>query len=178
MGLLRRTPEDALGPFSDKPLEGTNELRLLSAKIHTVGCSGLRTASVRGFRLSSGDGADVAGFDLGPSPEEHLLAAVGSSLAQAISNVACSRDLSIDRIDIALDAEVILDPISGNGTGTIRRVHVVAVIASEDPVGHFAGIGDDVLAHAPLVSAVTFPVELSVNIEKVEPSERHADWQI
>lgn len=178
MGLLRKPREDVPLRSPDPPLQGSSELRMISAKIHTVGCSGLRTASVRGFRLSSGDGGDVAGFDLGPSPEEHLLAAVGSSLAQAISNVACSRDLSLDRIDIALDAEVIVDPLSGNGTGIIRRVHAIAVIASEDPAGHFSGLGDEVLSRAPLVSAVTFPVELSVNVETVEPSERHSDWQI
>lgn len=162
MSLLHRSREDAPSP-SDQPPGGSRELRVISAKIHTVGCSGLRTASVRGFRLSSGDGADVAGFDLGPSPEEHLLAALGSSLAQGISNVACARDLSLDRIDIVLEADLLVDPLSGNGTAVIRGVTGHASIASEDPAGHFAGVGEEVLAIAPLVSAVTFPVSLSLS---------------
>jgi len=153
-------------------------LRVISAKIHTVGCSGLRTASVRGFRLSSGDGADVAGFDLGPSPEEHLLAALGSSLAQAISNVACARDLSLDRIDIALDGEILVDPLSGNGTASIRAVAGHATIASEDPAGHFVGVDDEVLAAAPIVAAVTFPVSLSIEVTGIDPAIQHSDWQI
>jgi hypothetical protein len=177
MSLLHPPREDA-SASSPRSIDGPTELRSISANIHTVGCSGLRTASVRGFGLSSGDGADIAGFDLGPSPEEHLLAALGSSLAQAVSNVACARDLSVDRIDIALNADVLVNPLSGNGTVSILGVSSRAVIASEDQGGHFAGLGDEVLARAPLVSAVTFPVSLAVEIVDVDPTAKHSDWQI
>jgi hypothetical protein len=177
MSLLHPPREDA-SASSRRSNDGPAELRSISAKIHTVGCSGLRTASVRGFRLSSGDGADIAGFDLGPSPEEHLLAALGSSLAQAVAGVACARDLCVDRIDISLEAEVLVNPLSGNGTVSILGVSSNAVIASEDPSGHFAGLSDEVLARAPLVGAVTFPVALTVEIVDVQPATKHSDWQI
>lgn len=177
MSLLHRPSEDA-SASSDRAMDGSTEIRSISAKIHTVGCSGLRTASVRGFRLSSGDGADIAGFDLGPSPEEHLLAALGSSLAQAVSSVACARDLSIDRMDITLDADLLVNRLSGNGTASIGAVAGHAIIASEDPAGHFAGLSDEVIARASLVGAVTFPVRLTVEIVDIDPTVKHSDWQI
>ena len=108
MSLLHRTRDSAFPPAD---LSGDEDPggRRISARVHTIGCSGLRTSMVRGFRMSSGDGADVAGFDLGPSPEEHFLAALGASISQTISHLACVRGLSIDRVDVDLTGELAPD---------------------------------------------------------------------
>jgi hypothetical protein len=177
MSLLHRSNASSSQPLNGREVE-RGEVRTISASIHTVGCSGLRTVSVRGFRLASGDGADIAGFDLGPSPEEHLLAALGSSLAQAVASVACARDLCVDRLDIALEADLLVDPLSGTDGVSIRQAGARAVIASEDPAGHFAGVSDEVLARAAVVRAVSFPVTLHIDVVAIEPAEQYSDWQI
>jgi uncharacterized OsmC-like protein len=152
--------------------------RTIQARVHTVGCSGLRTVTVRGFRLSSGDGADVAGFDLGPSPEEHLLAAVGSSLAQTIAHVACAHDLSIDRIDIDLTADLIPDRQMAHIAGHIARIDAALTLTSEDEPQRFEALADDVLRSSPLAALVTAPVTLAITVEPVEPPTLIGDWQI
>src|SRR6186997_2659934 len=129
MGLLHSTRDSTRNPIDIQPELGDD--RIL-ARVHTIGCSGLRTAIVRGFRLSSGDGADVAGFDLGPSPEEHFLAALGSSISQTISHLACVRGLSIDRVDVDLTGELASDHDPSHVAGHLERITVEAEIASED----------------------------------------------
>jgi uncharacterized OsmC-like protein len=146
--------------------------------VHTVGCSGLRTVTIRGFRLSSGDGGDVAGFDLGPSPEEHLLAAVGSSLAQTVAHVACAQDLSIDRIDIDLSASLVPDQQTAHIAGHISRITGTVKLTSEDDPARFAALADDVLGTSPLAALITAPITLEVNVEPVEPQYLVGDWQI
>ncbi len=174
MTVLRRGDDAS----SRSEFDRADVVRVLTARLHTVGCSGLRTISVRGFRLSSGDGGDVSGFDLGPSPEEHLLASIGASLAQTLARVACARDLQLDRTDFVLDARIRIDPLSGDGAVRIEEMLARATVASEDPAGHFAGVGEEVLARSPLVAAVNFPVRLSVTVESIDPATRHGDWEI
>lgn len=154
------------------------EARAISARVHTVGCSGLRTVTIRGFRLSSGDGADVAGFDLGPSPDEHLLAAVGSSLAQTIAHVACAQDLSIDRIDIDLTGHLEPDRQMARIAGILRRIDTAVTLTSEDEPSGFSRLADDVLRASPLAAVISVPIRMSVTVEPVEPGSDAGDWQI
>lgn len=152
--------------------------RSISARVHTVGCSGLRTVTIRGFRLSSGDGAEVAGFDLGPSPEEHLLAAVGSSLAQTIAHVACAHDLSLDRIDIDLTARLEPDHQMAHIAGRITGIAAGACLTSEDAPERFGALADDVLATSPLATLIAAPISLTVSVEPAEPRSAADNWEI
>ena len=152
--------------------------RSIAARVHTVGCSGLRMVTIRGFRLSSGDGAEVAGFDLGPSPEEHLLAAVGSSLAQTIAHVACAHDLSLDRIDIDLTAGLEPDQQMAHIAGRVTGIAAQASLTSEDAPERFDTLADDVLATSPLGALISAPISLTVTVEPVEPGAAADDWQI
>jgi uncharacterized OsmC-like protein len=151
---------------------------VINARVHTVGCSSLRTVTIRGFRLSSGDGADVAGFDLGPSPEEHVLAAVGSSLAQTIAHVACAHDLSVDRLDIDLVAKLIPDQEMAHIAGRIDRIDATVTLTSEDEPKRFSALADDVLRTSPLAALISAPITLKVNVEPLEPVAFVDDWQI
>lgn len=152
--------------------------RAISARVHTVGCSGLRTVTIRGFRLSSGDGADVAGFDLGPSPEEHLLGAVGSSLAQTVAHVACAQDLSIDRIDIEVTGLLEPDQEMAHIAGRIKRIDGAITVTSEDAPGSYSRLADDVLRCSPLAAVIAVPLHIAVIVDPVEPESGVGDWQI
>lgn len=149
--------------------------RSIEARVHTVGCSGLRTISIRGFRLSSGEGGHVAGFDLGPGPEEHLLGALGASLSQSVAQVACEHDLHIDRLDIALEAAITTD----RSPGQIVRVYAGIRLETDELPAAFDGIEPAILAQSSVATALAIPIELSLNLIQVDPDRLSADdWQI
>lgn len=149
--------------------------RTLTASVHSVGCSGLRTISIRGFRLSSGEGNDVAGFDLGPSPEEHLLGAIGAILARSTVAVACQRGLDLDRFDLKLTA---LIPES-RGPLIFDSVHVVIRIESACEAPAFVGLEGELLAHSAIDSWFNRPILLDLNVHPVDPARISADdWVI
>ena len=173
----RQTGVNGFAPSADSAT-GDPRRRTISARVHTVGCSGLRTVTVRGFRLSSGDGGDVAGFDLGPSPEEHLLAAVGSSLAQTIAHVACAHDLSLDTIDISLMAGLEPDQQMAHLAGRMTGIAAQACLTSEDAPERFTTLADDVLGTSPLATLISIPISLSMSVKPVEPKSRADDWEI
>lgn len=149
--------------------------RSIEARVHTVGCSGLRTISIRGFRLSSGEGGHVAGFDLGPGPEEHLLGAVGASLAQAVAQVACEQDLRIDRLDLALEATITID----RPPGRIVSISAVAKLETDEPASAFDGIDAAVLIASNVVQSLRIPIALTLELVPTDPERLIADdWQI
>jgi len=149
--------------------------RSIEARVHSVGCSGLRTISIRGFRLSSGEGGHVAGFDLGPGPEEHLLGAVGASLAQAVAQVACEQDLLIDRLDLRLEAAITTD----QSPGRIVAIEAVARIETDEQAAAFDGIEPAVLAKSNVAATLRIPIDLTVELLPTDPDRLAAgDWQI
>ena len=179
MSLLHRTRDAAVPPFEPSG-RGESGDRRISARVHTIGCSGLRTSMVRGFRMSSGDGADVAGFDLGPSPEEHFLAALGASISQTISHLACVRGLSIDRVDVDLTGELAPDRDPSHVAGHLERITVAAEIASEDEPNLLQQLDDVVLTSTPLMRGISFPVAFSLSVIELAPKSgsNGDDWEI
>jgi uncharacterized OsmC-like protein len=180
MGLLHSTRDSAQTPLVDGVNEPEPEGDRISARVHTIGCSGLRTATVRGFRLSSGDGADVAGFDLGPSPEEHFLAALGASVSQTIAHLACIRDLSIDRIDIDALGEIAKDHNPAHVAGHLKSIQLNVEIASDDEKNLLQALEPLILDSSPLARGISLPIGLHLNVVELEPASagNGDDWEI
>lgn len=179
MSVLHRTRDSAVPPI-EMTLDGAPGGRRISAQVHTIGCSGWRTSTVRGFRLSSGDGADVAGFDLGPSPEEHFLAALGASISQTISHLACVRGLSIDRVDVDLTGELAPDHDPSHVAGHLERIAIEAEIASEDEPNLLQQLDEVVLSSTPLMRGISFPISFSLTVIELVPKSGSSgdDWEI
>jgi uncharacterized OsmC-like protein len=177
MGLLHGTRSSTQNPIDIQPELGDD--RIL-ARVHTIGCSGLRTAIVRGFRLSSGDGADVAGFDLGPSPEEHFLAALGASVSQTISHLACVRGLSIDRIDVDVLGEIALDHNPAHVAGHLNGIRLNVEIASGDEPNLLQALEPLILESSPLARGISLPLDLKLIVIELEPGRAvdGDDWEI
>ena len=143
----------------------------VTASVHSVGCSGLRTIAIRGFRISSGEGAHVSGFDLGPSPDEHLLGALGASLSQTFMNVACVQGLSVDRFDLDIEATA--------GESGIAEVRSAVRIENDHSSDAFDGIEDRVLASWSLAKWMTVPITIDVSVRPIDPRRRAGDdWVI
>src|SRR4051794_9172223 len=180
MGFRHSTHDSAQTPLVSVVNEPEPEGDRISARVHTIGCSGLRTAMVRGFRLSSGDGADVAGFDLGPSPEEHFLAALGASVSQTIAHLACIRDLSIDRIDVDVLGEIAKDHNPAHVAGHLHSIQLNVEIASDDEVKLLQALEPLILDSSPLARGISLPIELDLTVIELEPGSGGDgdDWEI
>ncbi len=180
MSLLHSTRDSVKTPDIDNVNEPEPEGDRISARVHTIGCSGLRTAMVRGFRLSSGDGADVAGFDLGPSPEEHFLAALGASVSQTISHLACVRGLSIDRIDVDVLGEIAPDHNPAHVAGHLSSIRLNVEIASDDELNLLQALESLILESSPLAKGVSLPLDLKLTVIELEPGNTGEgdDWVI
>jgi uncharacterized OsmC-like protein len=180
MGLLHSTHDSAQTRRFDSANEPEPDGDRISARVHTIGCSGLRTAIVRGFRLSSGDGADVAGFDLGPSPEEHFLAALGASVSQTIAHLACIRDLSIDRIDVDAVGEIAKDHNPAHVAGHLQSIQLKVEIASDDEVTLLQALEPLILDSSPLARGISLPIELDLTVIELEQGSggNGDDWEI
>jgi organic hydroperoxide reductase OsmC/OhrA len=149
--------------------------RSIEARVHAVGSSGLKTISIRGFRLSSGEGDHVAGFDLGPGPDEHFLGALGASLAQSVSTLCCSRGLPVDRIDVTVGASMTTEALTGDFIG----IHADVRIESASQSTEFEGVASAVLAHSAIANAIRIPIDVRWNIVPLDPDRLDAvDWQI
>jgi uncharacterized OsmC-like protein len=149
--------------------------RSIRASVHTVGCSGLHTIAIRGFRLSSGEGAHVAGFDLGPDPDEHFLGAIGASVAQAVMQLACERGLPIARLDAEISAQISTGREPANLIGLTGSVQ----IESADARGQSAISTSEIVARSTILRAISIPLDLEVNIVPPDPDQPLADdWQI
>ena len=149
--------------------------RSIEARVHSVGCSGLRTISIRGFRLSSGEGAHVAGFDLGPGPEEHLLGALGASLSQAVAQVACEHDLHVDRLDIELEAAITTDCSPGRIVSVAARIR----IETDEQPAAFDGIEPAILTQSNIALALAIPIDVALELVPIDSDRFSAgDWQI
>jgi uncharacterized OsmC-like protein len=180
MGLLHSTRDSAQTPLTNGVSDPESEGDRISARVHTIGCSGLRTAMVRGFRLTSGDGADVAGFDLGPSPEEHFLAALGASVSQTIAHLACIRDLSIDRIDVDALGEIVKDHNPAHVAGHLKSIRLNVEIASDDELNLLQALEPLILDSSPLARGISLPIELDLTVIELAPGSGGDgdDWEI
>jgi len=169
-----RTPPGVTAPVTAQTRSAL-PARSIEAKVHSVGCSGLRTISIRGFRFSSGEGDHVAGFDLGPSPEELLLGAIGASLSQTVATVACNRDLDIDRVDLLLEARISVERPAGRFIG----IDVSIRLESECDPSAFESFEDDVLEASAVVSLLNVPIAIEIDVLPINENRREAgDWQI
>jgi len=180
MGLRHSTRDSAQTPLTNGVSDPESEGDRISARVHTIGCSGLRTAMVRGFRLTSGDGADVAGFDLGPSPEEHFLAALGASVSQTIAHLACIRDLSIDRIDVDALGELAKDHNPAHVAGHLKSIRLNVEIASDDELNLLQALEPLILDSSPLARGISLPIELDLTVIELAPGSGGDgdDWEI
>jgi organic hydroperoxide reductase OsmC/OhrA len=156
-------------------LVSRRQTRTIAVRAHAVGSSGLRTISIRGFRLNSGEGDHVAGFDLGPSPEEHFLGAIAASLAQAAAVHCCARGLYSRSIGVTASAVLSRKPDGGR----FNSLEATIEFESEEAIAEFSGIEAEVLATSPLAHAIAIPVELNIVVRPIDAERIEADdWQI
>jgi uncharacterized OsmC-like protein len=92
----------------------------------------------RPFALEADHPAVLVGEDAGPTPAEHLLAALGGCLMSGLANIAAARGIDLGEVTAHIEGDIDLLGIFGlddsvrNGFGAIRVTFEVAGAAEAD----------------------------------------------
>ena len=93
----------------------------VEATVRTEGRSGVRRVQIRGHQFLTDSGPEMGGFDLGPSPVETLLGALGGCLAHTIIIQAAVRTIPLDSLEVTVSATS--DPRAGHPAHPDIPVH-------------------------------------------------------
>ena len=93
----------------------------VEAIVRTEGRSGVRRVQIRGHQFLTDSGPEMGGFDLGPSPVETLLGALGGCLAHTIIIQAAVRTIPLDSLEVTVSATS--DPRAGHPAHPDIPVH-------------------------------------------------------
>lgn len=113
--------KEAVTVARQKAAEGTATPKRVEAKVRVEGRSGVRRVQIRGHELLADSGPETGGFDLGPSPVEALLGALGGCLAHTILIQAAVRNIPLDALEVTVTATS--DPRAGHPAHPEVPVH-------------------------------------------------------
>ena len=109
----------------------------IAVSVTATGRDGVRRVSIRDHRQLLDSSIELGGFDLGPSPVETLLGALGGCLAHTIIVQAAARSVPLDGVSI--DVSATIDPRAGHPKHPEVPVHPTAityVARIESPADH------------------------------------------
>ena len=105
----------------DKVAQTNPAPKRVEAKVRAEGRSGVRRVQIRGHQFLTDSGPEMGGFDLGPSPVETLLGALGGCLAHTIIIQAAVRNIPLDSLEVTVSATS--DPRAGHPAHPDIPVH-------------------------------------------------------
>lgn len=98
---MRETVREQRLKTKDAPLIA----RPIAAKVTAMGGSGARKIQIRDFELISDAKPEAGGFNLGPTPVELLMGAVGACLSSSFLHQAAMRGIPVDEVIIDVTAQ-------------------------------------------------------------------------
>lgn len=136
----------------------------VSAQVNVEGRAGVRRVRVRDFQFLTDSGPETGGFDLGPSPVEVLLGALGGCLAHTIVVQAALRGVPLDALSVDVSATV--DPRAGHPAHPDVPVHPreIAYVARIDSPADEATVRallDAAERVCPVTALLTEPQEVT-----------------
>lgn len=105
----------------ERVAQSTPAPKRIEAKVRVEGRSGVRRVPVRGHQFLTDSGPELGGFDLGPSPVETLLSALGGCLVHTIIIQAAVRNIPLESLEITVSATS--DPRAGHPAHPDVPVH-------------------------------------------------------
>ncbi|MFM9107522.1 MAG: OsmC family protein [Chloroflexota bacterium] len=96
----------------ERVAETTPPPRQVTATVTAADRAGVRRVRIRDHHGLLDSGPEMGGFDLGPSPVESLLGALGGCLAHTIIVQAAARQIPLDAVTVEVAATV--DPRAGH----------------------------------------------------------------
>ena len=147
--LLERQRPDPSGPRSSPPLR---------AHVRVEGGTGLRhvrTGPGR-FQFFHDNSRDFAGFDLGPTVEEHQIGVMGTCLTHIFEIQAAQRQVVLDGLEIQVDG-VLTPRRAGGDPPRLRDVHYTVFITSPAPAQEIDSLRQAVEAVCPIYNLLKDP---------------------
>ncbi|MCA9878255.1 MAG: OsmC family protein [Thermomicrobiales bacterium] len=138
--------------------------RRIEATVRAEGRSGVRRTQIRGHEFLTDSSRELGGFDLGPSPVETLLGALGGCLAHTIIIQAATRDIPLDALEVSVGA------VSDPGTNQPRDITYQVRITSpenQEKVERLVAAAESV---CPITSLLVNPQRVSGSVVVATPT--------
>lgn len=136
---------------------GRGSVRPASVKVRTEGSSGVRHIQIRDFHLLSDLGPDTSGFDLGPTPFELQLGALGSCLTQTFLVQAVAHGIELDQIEVEVSGEL-GSAYSGSGAErTPSEIYYTIHVNSAATQAELTQLLVDVERESPICQLISTP---------------------
>ncbi|MFT4039145.1 MAG: OsmC family protein [Thermomicrobiales bacterium] len=156
----------------ERVAQGAASPKTVQAKVRAEGRSGVRRVQIRGHQFLTDSGPEMGGFDLGPSPVEALLGALGGCLAHTIIIQAAARNIPLDALEVTVSATA--DPRAGHPKHPDVPVHpqdityLVEITSPESPerIEHLVEVSEQV---CPITSLLVNPQRVTGSVV-VQPS--------
>ncbi|MFN8678640.1 MAG: OsmC family protein [Thermomicrobiales bacterium] len=113
----------------ERVAQSTPAPKRIEAKVRVEGRSGVRRVPVRGHQFLTDSGPELGGFDLGPSPVETLLSALGGCLVHTSISQAAVRIIPLDSLEITVSATS--DPRAGHPAHPREIAYEVRITSPE-----------------------------------------------
>lgn len=148
--------------------------REVKATVRVDQVNGARQVSIRHHAFVNDSGAEMGGFDLGPSPVETLLGALGGCLAHTILIQAALREVPLDGLDVTVTARS--DPRAGHPKHPDVPVHPQDIVcaveinspADERTLARLLAAAERV---CPITSLLTQPQAVKTTLVQVRALE-------
>jgi uncharacterized OsmC-like protein len=128
-----------------------------TAVVRTEGSSGVRHIQIRDFHLLSDIGPDNCGFDLGPTPFELQLGALGSCLTQTFLVQAVARGIHLEQVEVEVSG-ALGSPASGTGPErTPAEIFYTIHVHSSATQAELTRLLADVERESPICQLISTP---------------------
>lgn len=142
----------------------------LQVTARVAGGSGVRPVQIREFTLVTDSGDGLAGYNLGPTSPELLLASLASCLAHTYLIVATQHNITYDRLEVRVAAEIdfrgILE-IEGAPSIAPYNLHYTAQIESPASDAELSAVQQTVERLCPIFLAVTQPLPVTGEVVRL-----------
>lgn len=141
--------------------------------IYGVSPPGEDEGRARAFAFDADHPAALAGRDLGPTPVECLLHALGACLTGGVATVAAERGISLRDVETTIDADddlraeygIVCDRPEGNGASGLRVVRVVLRIRGLAPPEVLHEIAGQARARSPVLDVVARGTRVQLTVD-------------
>lgn len=129
--------------------------------------TGVRKLSIRDFHFIGDGGADIGGWDLGPTSPEYLLGVISTCLTHTMLCLAAWRGISLDRVEVRVTADNNDARFFGIDTNTPPPPHNIRIhVDLESSTLSEQARADFILeaeATCPIVQALRLPTDVTVH---------------
>jgi len=155
--------------------DGPRESPTLRAHVRVEGGTGLRHVRVgdHRFQFLHDTPRTLAGFDLGPTVEEHQLGVMGTCLTHIFEIQAAQRQVPLDALEVEVKAA--LTPRTAGQAVRLRDVRYTVFITSPASIGEIDGLREAVEAVCPIYNLLKDPQTITGRVIRQRFEQRPAE---